>query len=36
MYEYREKSKIMLNALPDSPYKTAFGQLIEFVTERDK
>ncbi len=36
MYEYREKSKVMLNELPDSAYKTAFGQLIEFVTERDK
>jgi octaprenyl-diphosphate synthase len=36
MYEYREKSKTMLNELPNSPYKTAFEQLIEFVTERDK
>lgn len=36
MYDYREKSKAMLNELPDSPYKNAFGQLIEFVTERDK
>ena len=36
MYEYREKSNVMLRELPDSPYKTAFGQLIEFVTERDK
>ena len=36
MYEYREKSKVMLNELPGSPYKTAFEQLIEFVTERDK
>ncbi len=36
MYGYREKSKAILNVLPDSPYKTAFGQLIEFVTERDK
>jgi len=36
MYEYREKSKLMLNELPDSIYKKAFEQLIEFVTERDK
>jgi len=36
MYEYREKSKVMLLELPDSPYKTAFAQLVEFVTERDK
>lgn len=36
MHEYREKSKEMLNKLPESPYKNAFGQLIEFVTERDK
>jgi len=36
MYEYREKSKSMLNELPESPYKTAFGQLIEFVTEREQ
>ncbi len=36
MYEYREKSKAMLNELPASPYKKAFEQLIEFVTERDK
>lgn len=36
MYEYREKSKTMLGGLPDSIYKTAFEQLIEFVTERDK
>jgi octaprenyl-diphosphate synthase len=36
MYEYREKSKVMLDELPGSSYKTAFGQLIEFVTERDK
>jgi len=36
MYEYREKSKEMLNQLPDSAYRTAFEQLIEFVTERDK
>jgi octaprenyl-diphosphate synthase len=35
MYEYREKSKIIFEGLPDSSYKTAFGQLIEFVTERD-
>ena len=36
MYEYREKSKLMLEALPQSAYKTSFAQLIEFVTERDK
>jgi len=36
MYEYREKSKKMLNQLPASAYKSAFEQLIEFVTERDK
>jgi octaprenyl-diphosphate synthase len=36
MYEYREKSKAMLTEVPDSPYKKAFEQLIEFVTERDK
>ncbi len=36
MYEYREKSKLMLNDFPDSAYKTAFTQLIEFVTERDR
>ncbi len=36
MYEYREKSKAMLNQLPASAYKSAFEQLIEFVTERDK
>ncbi len=36
MYEYRKKSELMLAELPDSPHKTAFGQLIEFVTERDK
>ncbi len=36
MYEYREKSKLMLRELPDSAYKKAFEQLIEFVTERDK
>ncbi|HTB33082.1 MAG TPA: polyprenyl synthetase family protein, partial [Bacteroidia bacterium] len=36
MYEYRENSKVMLNGLPESTYKTAFEQLIEFVTERDK
>ncbi|MGP8216249.1 MAG: polyprenyl synthetase family protein [Bacteroidia bacterium] len=34
MTDYREKSKIMLNELPDSGYKTAFMNLIEFVTER--
>ena len=36
MYEYREKSKAMLDRLTSSPYKTSFEQLIEFVTERDK
>jgi octaprenyl-diphosphate synthase len=36
MYGYREKSKALINELPDSSYKTAFAQLIEFVTERDK
>ncbi|HSY76303.1 MAG TPA: polyprenyl synthetase family protein [Bacteroidia bacterium] len=34
MIDYREKSKIMLNELPDSEYKKAFMDLIEFVTER--
>lgn len=34
MLDYREKSKVMLNELPDSQYKTAFMGLIEFVTER--
>jgi octaprenyl-diphosphate synthase len=36
MYKYRENSKVMLDGLPESTYKTAFEQLIEFVTERDK
>jgi octaprenyl-diphosphate synthase len=35
MYEYREKSKAMIMDIPDSTYKTAFLQLIEFVTERE-
>jgi len=36
MYEYREKSKVLLNEMPNTPYKTSFEELIEFVTERDK
>ena len=34
MLDYRERAKVMLNKLPDSEYKTAFMNLIEFVTER--
>jgi octaprenyl-diphosphate synthase len=34
MLDYRERAKVMLNELPDSEYKTAFMNLIEFVTER--
>lgn len=34
MLEYREKSRKMLNELPDSEYRKAFESLITFVTER--
>jgi len=34
MMEYREKARVMLKELPDSAYKTAFNQLLNFVTER--
>lgn len=35
MLEYREKSRIMLNELPDSEYRKSFERLISFVTERE-
>jgi octaprenyl-diphosphate synthase len=34
MIEYKEKAKAMVNELPQSDYKIAFVNLIEFVTER--
>jgi octaprenyl-diphosphate synthase len=34
MVEYREQSREMLKAMPDSEYKKAFESLITFVTER--
>lgn len=34
MVDYREKSKVIVESLPESEYKVAFKNLIEFVTER--
>ena len=34
MLDYRERAKVMLAELPESEYKQAFMNLIEFVTER--
>jgi octaprenyl-diphosphate synthase len=34
MLEYREKARAMLNELPASSYKSAFENLVSFVTER--
>lgn len=34
MAEYRDKARALLQSLPSSPYKTAFEELITFVTER--
>jgi len=34
MLDYRERAKGMLNDMPASQYKSAFMNVIEFVTER--
>lgn len=35
MMEYRDKAMVMLNDIPDSPYKRSFIELIKFTTERE-